>query len=231
MIRILGKKKVAKRIFWVLAIIIIPSFVIWGVGTQMRSSRETFAAKVNRQAISRDNYYNSLQKTLDQYRQSFNSEPAENSAEMEKIKKSVLEDLIRQTVISQEIKRRHIKVTDKELLDVVRADPSFRDEKGNFDERRFQETAAGMPDEEWITIEDNLRKNLSLRKLQNLVGSEEQVKVTDQDMVDYRKKYSLTPDSVKDEDLRKVILNQKANESFENWYQQLRKKARVEIYI
>ena len=231
MIRILGKKKVAKRIFWGLAIVIIPSFVIWGVGTQMQSSRTTFAAKVNRQTISRDDYYNHLQEILSQYRQFSKQEPAENSTEMEKIKKSVLEDLIRQTVISQEIKRRHIKVTDKELLDVVRADPSFRDEKGNFDERRFQQTVAGMPDEEWIKVEDNLRKNLSFRKLQNLVGSEAQIKVTDQDMVDYRKKYSLAPDVVKDEDLRKAIFSQKANEAFENWYQQLRKKARVEIYI
>jgi len=231
MIRILGKKKVAKRIFWVLAIVIIPSFVIWGVGTQMRSSHEIFAAKVNRQAISRDDYYNHLQEILEQYRQFSKQEPAENSAEMEKIKKDALEDLIRQAVISREIKRRRIKVTDQELLSVVRGDPSFRDEKGNFDERRFQETVAGMPDEEWIKIEDNLRKNLSLRKLQNLVGSEGQVKVTDQDLIDYRKKYSLAPDVIKDEDLRKAIFSQKANEAFENWYQQLRKKARVEIYI
>ncbi|MBU2496076.1 MAG: SurA N-terminal domain-containing protein [Candidatus Omnitrophota bacterium] len=231
MIRILGKKKVAKRIFWGLAIVIIPSFVIWGVGTEMQSARKTFAAKVNRQVISQDDYYNRLQEILNQYRQFFKQEPAENSAEMEKIKKSVLEDLIRQAVISREIKRRRIKVTDQELLDVVRGDPSFRDEKGNFDERRFQETVAGMPDEEWIKIEDNLRKNLSLRKLQNLVGSEGQVKVTDQDLIDYRKKYSLAPDIVKDEDLRKAIFGQKANEAFENWYQQLRKRARVEIYI
>jgi len=113
----------------------------------------------------------------------------------------------------------------------VRGDPSFKDEKGNFDERRFQETVVGMPDEEWLKIEDNLRKNLSFRKIQNLVGSEVQVKVTDQDLIDYRKKYSLASDSVNDEDLRKVIFGQKANEAFENWYQQLRKKARVEIYI
>ena len=231
MIRILGKKKVAKRIFWGLAIVIIPSFVIWGVGTQMQSSRTTFAAKVNRQIISRDDYYNRLQAIRDQYRQFSKQEPAENSAEMEKIKKAALEDLIRQIVISQEIKRRHIKVTDQEILSAVRGDPSFKDEKGNFDERRFQATVAGMPDEEWIKIEDNLRKNLSLRKLQNLVGSELQVKVTDQDMVDYRKTYSLAPDVVKDEDLRKAILSQKTSESFENWYQQLRKKAKVETYI
>jgi len=231
MIRILGKKKVAKRIFWGLAIVIIPSFVIWGVGTQMQSSREIFAAKVNRQTISRDDYYNRLQKRLDVNRQLSKQEPAEKSAEMEKIKKAALEDLIRQIVISQEIKRRHIKVTDQELLAAVRGDPSFKDEKGNFDERRFQETVVGMPDEEWLKIEDNLRKNLSFRKIQNLVGSEVQVKVTDQDLIDYRKKYSLASDSVNDEDLRKVIFGQKANEAFENWYQQLRKKARVEIYI
>ncbi|MFH2068509.1 MAG: SurA N-terminal domain-containing protein [Candidatus Omnitrophota bacterium] len=231
MIRILGKKKVAKRIFWGLAIVIIPSFVIWGVGTEMQSARKTFAAKVNRQAISQDDFHNRLYDVLSQYRQFSNSEPDEDSAEMEKIKKAVLEDLVRQALIFQEIKRRRIKVTDKELLGLVRADPSFRDEKGDFDERRFQEMVAGMPDEEWIKIEDNLRKNLSLQKLQNLVVSEAQVKVTEQELADYRKKYSLTLDTVKDEDLRKVILNQKTREFFESWYQQLREKARVEIYI
>lgn len=231
MIRILGKKKVAKRIFWGLAIVIIPSFVIWGVGTQVRSSREIYAAKVNRQAISRDDYYRRLQERLDIYRQLSKPEPAENSAEMEKIKKDALEDLIRQDLISQEIRRRHIKVTDQELLSVVRQDPSFRDEKGNFDEKRFQEIVTSMPDEEWLKIEDDLRKNLSFRKLQNLVGSEAQIKVTDQDLTDYRKKYALAPEIVSDENLRKLILNQKTGEFFENWYQQLRKKAKVETYL
>jgi peptidyl-prolyl cis-trans isomerase D len=230
MIRILGKKKVAKRIFWGLAIVIIPSFVIWGVGTQMQSTHETFAAKVNRQVISRDDFSNRLQDILEQYRQSFKQEPVENSAEMGKIKKAALEDLIRETVISREITRRRIKVTDQELLAVVRQNPSFKDEKGNFDERRFQETVARMSDEEWLKIEDDLRKDLSFQKLQNLVGSEAQVKVTDQDMVDYRKKYSLPP-KVKDEDLRKAIFTQKANEAFENWYQQIRQKVKVESYI
>jgi len=231
MIRILGKKKVAKRIFWGLAIVIIPSFVIWGVGSEMQSARKTFAAKVNRQAISQDDFYNRLYDVLSQYRQFSKEEPAENSPEMEKIKKAVLEDMIRQAVISREIKRRRIRVTDQELLDVVRQDPSFRDEKGNFDERRFQGTVAAMPEEEWLKIENGLRENLAFRKLQNLVSNEGQVKVTGQDLADYRKKYALAPDVVKDEDLRKVILSQKAGEFFENWYQQLRKKARVEIYI
>ena len=231
MIRILGKKKVAKRIFWGLAIVIIPSFVIWGVGTEMQSARKTFAAKVNRRAISQDDFHNRLYDVLTQYRQFSKQEPVENSPEMEKIKKAVMEDLIRKIIISQEIKRRHIRVTDKELLAAVRTDPAFRDEKGNFNERRFQEIVASMPDEEWIKIESNLRENLSFRKLQNLVSGEGQIKVTNQDLADYRKKYSLTPETVKDEDLRKVILNQKAGEFFENWYQQVRKKSRVEIYI
>jgi hypothetical protein len=231
MIRILGKKKVAKRIFWVLAIVIIPSFVVWGVGTQIQNTQATLAAKVNRQVISRDDYNTHLQAILEQYRQSFKQEPDEKSAEMENIKKAALEDLIRQAVISQEIKRHRIKVTDQELLSVVRQDPSFKNEKGNFDERRFQETGASMPDEKWLEIEDSIRKNLSLRKLQELVGSETQIKVTDQEVSEYRKKYSLAPNTVKDEDLRKVIFNQKAGAAFENWYQQLRKKARIVTYI
>ena len=231
MIRILGKKRVQKKIFWGLAVVIIPSFVIWGVGTQMRSSHETFAAKVNRQAISRDDYGNHFREILEQYRKFSKQEPAEKSAEMENIKKAALEDLIRQILISQEIKRRHIKVTDKELLAVVQNNPSFKDEKGNFDERRFQDMMLRIPDEELVKEEDAFRKNMSLQKLQNLVGSEAQIKVTDQDMVDYRKKYSLAPDVVKDEDLRKAIFGQKASEAFENWYQQLREKAKVEIYI
>lgn len=231
MIRILGKKKVAKRIFWGLAIVIIPSFVIWGVGTEMQSAKKISAAKVNRKIISQDDYYNRLHDVLTQYRQFSRQELVENSPEMEKIKKAVLEDMIRQTLISQEIRRRHIRVTDKELLDAVRNDPAFRDEKGNFDERRFQEVVAGMPEEEWIKIENGLRENISFRKLQNLVGGEGQVKVTGQDLADYRKKYSLTTETVSDEDLRKVILNQKAGEFFENWYQQVRQKSRVKIYI
>ena len=147
---------------------------------------------------------------------------------MEKIKQAALEGLIRQTLIFQEIKRRHIKVTDQDIEAAVRS--NFRDEKGTIDERRYRETVAGMSEEELLKIEDDLRRTLAFRKLQNLVVSEAQIKVTDQDLVEYQKKYSPKQD-VKDDILRRFIFNQKAMESFENWYRQLRERARVEIYI
>ncbi|PIP15886.1 MAG: hypothetical protein COX46_04805, partial [bacterium (Candidatus Ratteibacteria) CG23_combo_of_CG06-09_8_20_14_all_48_7] len=82
MIRILGKKKVAKRIFFGLAVVIIPSFIVWGVGTEIRGMNENLAVKVNRQGISKNVYYQQLDTFLAQYRNFLGQEPPENSPEM-----------------------------------------------------------------------------------------------------------------------------------------------------
>ena len=230
MIRILGKKKVARRIFWVLAIVVIPSFIIWGVGTEIRGAKESLAAKVNREKITRDEYYGHLQDILKQYRQFSGGDPAEKSEEMKKIEKDVLEGLIRQEIFFQEASRRRIRVSDQEILAAIKQDPSFRDEKGRFDERRFREMVAIIPEEEWMKIEESIRQRLILRKMQNVIISEAQIKVTEEELAAYRKKFNLKQD-VKDDFLRQLILAQKGNETFENWYKQVRAKAKIEIYL
>jgi hypothetical protein len=141
-----------------------------------------------------------------------------------------LEALIRQTLLSQEIRRRHVRVSDQEILAAVKKNPSFSDEKGNFDERRFQEMAAGIPDEKWVEMESDVRQALLLGKLQNLVVSEAKINVTDQEVAEARTKYSLKPD-VKDDAIRRSIVMQKASDAFENWYKQVRAKAKITIYI
>jgi len=230
MIRILGKKKVAKKIFLALSVIIIPSFLIWGVGMELRSSRDTTAARVNRHAITRDAYYKHLNEILDQYRSLMENEPEENSPEMAKIKQAALEDLVREKILDQEISRRRIRVTDQEILAAVKSDPSFKNEQGVFDEKRFQETISRLPEAEWLKIEDSIRQSVRMRKLQNLVTTEAQLKITDQEIQAYRKTQALKP-GIPDDLIRQALQAQKSAEFFQKWYQNVRKSARVETLI
>ncbi len=232
MIKILGKKKVAKRIFWALAVVVIPSFIIWGVGSEIRGAKESLVARVNREGITRERYYTYLQDILKRHRQLLGTEPAENSEEMRRIEKEALEDLIRQVLLLQEAKRRRIRVSNQEILMAVKADPSFRNEKGEFDEKRFQELVSAIPEDEWLKIEENIRQNLILRKLMKSVVNEAQIKITDQEIADYRKRFNLKTSQVKDDFLRQLILAQKRDRAFEDWYKNsLRAKARIEIYL
>ncbi|MFH0795661.1 MAG: SurA N-terminal domain-containing protein [Candidatus Omnitrophota bacterium] len=230
MIRILGKKKVAKRIFFGLAVVIVPSFLVWGVGTEIRGMNENLAVKVNRQGIPKDVYYKQLDNVLSQYRKILGQEPADNSPEMESIKKEVLDGLVRQTILFQESRRRHIRVTDKDILEAIKNDPNFRDEKGVFDENRFQQIVARIPENEWLEIEGNLRKSLTLQKLRNLVVSEARINVTEQDLTDFRKTQK-DSEKATDDALRQMMFSQKASGVLEAWYQKTRAKAKVKFYI
>lgn len=230
MIRILGKKKVAKRIFFGLAVVIVPSFLVWGVGTEIRGMNENLAVKVNRHGISKNAYYQQLDTFLSQYRNFLGQEPAENSPEMGNIKKEVLDGLVRQAILFQEARRRHIRVTDQDILAAVKSDPAFRNEKGVFDENRFQQIVTRIPETQWLKIEDNLRKSLTLQKLRNLVVSEAQINVTGQDLIDFRKAQKVS-EKANDDALRQMVFSQKASTAFETWYQKTRAKAKVKTYI
>ena len=230
MIRILGKKKVAKRIFFGLAVVIIPSFIVWGVGTEIRGMNENLAVKVNRQGISKNVYYQQLDTFLAQYRNFLGQEPPENSPEMGNIKKEILDGLVRQAILFQEARRRHIRVTDQEILAAIKNDPSFRNETGVFDENRFQQIVARIPETQWLEIEGNLRKSLTLQKLRNLVVSETQINVTGQDLTDFRKAQKVS-EKTNDDALRQLVFSQKASAAFETWYQKTRAKVKVKTYI
>lgn len=222
------KKKNMKIILWAVAILIIPGFLIWGVGVSDSGKKAYCAAVVNREAITIREYYQNVGAVEKKYREIFGDKASEFLKGMN-IEQGVLENMIRERILLQHAKRRRIRVLNSEIVEVIKSDPSFRNEDGKFDERKFKEIISYYPTEELRKIEDDIKKNLIIEKLKELVISEGGVAVSDDEVAQYIKNNQIK--NVESESIRRTLLWQKREQYFNNWYSDLRKKSKVKIYL
>lgn len=229
MIRMLGKKKVATRIFWVLAVLIIPSFVLWGVGEGLRSGRRNIVAQVNRETITRREYQRHLQNLLEQRRR-FADEPLEaGSPEFAALEERALEELIEQKLLFQQARRRGIRVGDEEIIARVRQDPAFRDDEGVFDQQRFDEMVRFVPEDQWLEYEEEVRRSLILRRLHEEVTGAADTGVTDEALAAAREEFGFSED-VSDEIVGQFAAYQAQQQAYEDWLAAVRERARIRIF-
>lgn len=94
--------------------------------------------------------------------------------------------MIQQTLVEQEIKKRHITVSDKEIVEAIRTQPIQQimqspdlQTNGKFDYNKYLQALAD-PNRDWTALETYYRSDLPKQKLQTLVISS--AKVTDADV-------------------------------------------------
>lgn len=225
--KFLRKKKNVRIVLWIITILIIPGFFLWGVGVE-RSKQSYYAAIVNRQPITLREFYQELGKIEEKYREIFGDKYAEIREKLE-IEKGVLESMIREKLLLSEARKRRIKVFKNEIVEVVKSDPAFKNEKGEFDPQKFKTIMEKISDQELRKIEEQIKKDLLIQKLKEQVISETNIQVSDSEVDEYIKKTS--GQNVDKENIRKILLWQKREKYFDNWYSNLRKKAKVIIYV
>src|SRR5208337_4844624 len=106
------------RFFYVLFIIVILSFIFWGVGTVDKSSAPS-VAEIGNEKITAEEYwraYDQMRTTLrETYKDQFNDEMEKKL----KLKEVVLNSLIADRVLALAARDLGVTVTDEELQDVV----------------------------------------------------------------------------------------------------------------
>jgi len=222
------KKKNMKIILWAIAILIIPGFLIWGVGIGGRDEGRYYAAVVNREKITLREYYKSLEEVESKYREIFGEKASELFKNMN-IEQGILESMIRDRILIQQAKRRRIKVLDSEIVEVIKSDPVFLDEKGKFDEAKYRQIISGYPTEELRKIEDELKVKIMTEKLKELLLSESGGAVSDEEVAQYIKTHQITDKD--NESIRRTLLWQKREQFFNQWYAETRKNSKVKIYL
>src|SRR5208337_2944350 len=112
------------RFFYVLFIIVILSFIFWGVGTVDKSGAPS-VAEIGKEKISVEEYWRAYDqmraKMKNIYKEAFNDE-------MEKkmnMKEFVLNGMIAEKVILAAAGNIGLTVTDHELQDVITHEPAF----------------------------------------------------------------------------------------------------------
>jgi hypothetical protein len=225
--KFLRKRKNVKIILWIITILIIPGFFFWGV--QIGGARTSqYAAVINREPITLREFYDRIWKIEEKYKEIFGENYAQIKDKLN-VEENVLDSLIKEKLLLQEARRRRIRVFKNEIVEVFKSDPSFKNEKGQFDEEKYKKIIASYPDEELKKIEDEIKKEILIQKLKDQLLSETNIEVKDQEIEEYSK--NLGDKNVDKENVRRLLLWQKREKYFEDWYKNLKKKSKIIVYV
>ena len=164
MLRILRNKKTAKKVWIVLAIIIIPAFTLWGFGSASRNREDNMpAGRIFGRNVSSLEFKKSLSATKTAAIMQF----GDNFPKVEKylnLESQAWERLI----LLHEAKRRKINISDQEIVDTIQKAPYFQ-RNSVFDDKTYVEILRYVFQLQPRTFEEQMRQNLTLAKLYNQV--------------------------------------------------------------
>jgi parvulin-like peptidyl-prolyl isomerase len=181
MLKKLRNKKTAKKVWIVLAILIVPAFVLWGSGSLMRNREESgYVGIIFGRKISLLEYQDALEATRNQAMMQF----GENFSEMQKslnLQYQAWERLI----LLHEAKKRRINAGDAEVIESIESYP-FLQLKGRFSERIYSEMLRYVFHSQPRIFEEQIRQNLMLSKLYKQVT--EKINISEEEVrKEYRK--------------------------------------------
>jgi peptidyl-prolyl cis-trans isomerase D len=181
MLKFLRNKKTAKKIWIVLAVIIIPAFVFWGFGSALRSKEESgYVGKIFGSSISALEFADSMQAVKNSAIIRF----GDKFDELQKyinLKSQAWDRLI----LLYEAKRRKISSSDREVIELIESYPFFQ-RKGIFDNRIYTEMLKYVFRTQPRAFEEETRENLIIQKLFKDITAK--ITVTDEQVKDEYKK-------------------------------------------
>ena len=202
MIKALRNKKTQKKIWIVLAVIIVPAFVLWGSASLLRNPKEEKSAKykIFGRVIPASEYEDSLLAV----RNLAILQLGDNFAQFQQYL-NLEGQAIERLILLHEAKKRNLTVSDKEVIGYIQGFPLFQN-KGQFDNRTYEYFIQYYFHTQARIFEEQTRKNLLLEKLYATVTKP--VSVSDTEIKEtYRKENeqislhylaALTADFIKD---------------------------------
>jgi len=179
MLKVLRKKKTAKKIWIGLGLIIIPAFVFWGLGSAVSSKKESvYAGRIFGRNITTLEY----QDALDAARVNATMRFGDNLSEIKKHLNLESEAWDR-LILLFEAKRRKISASDREVIEAIENSPLFQ-RRGQFDNKLYAETLQYVLRVHPRAFEEQTRQDIMLMKLYKQVT--EKVELTDEQL---RKEY------------------------------------------
>ena len=145
---------------------IVVVFTFWGVGS-FRSQRLDIMARVNGQKILVEDYQKAYNNTVERLRKRYGGSLPESILKQMNLKQRILDQLIDSALIEQEARKMGVMVTDKEIQQIILGVPAFR-QGGAFNDRLYKMALrnAGLKP---VDFEQNVRKDMYLRKVQSLI--------------------------------------------------------------
>jgi peptidyl-prolyl cis-trans isomerase D len=124
-------------IAWVIVVIIIIPFALFGLDQFTSGDRIEVAAKVNGEPIQSNEFARALENVKRQYQESF-GDMYTNLVQEDKLRQQVLDDLIQRSAIDQQMQKEGFGMSDQLLAQVIQSQQMFQD-KGVFSVQRYDE--------------------------------------------------------------------------------------------
>jgi len=170
-----------KKILWVVVIaFVISIFAIWGMnlkGPSTKNRDRSILGSVDGVNITRQTYINTLNQLYAQLRESRGEDYEPTSSERKLLQEQAWETVIRDILISKEIEKLKISITDDELISFLKTNPHpslrkvFKKENGDFDYQAYIK-ALSDPSIDWTELENWGRSLLPQLKLQIYLAAE-----------------------------------------------------------
>jgi len=125
------------KYFYVLFVIVILSFVLWGVGTVDKSEKGDIVAEVGKYKITSQDYWQAYDRIFKAYREVYKEKFDEEMQNKLKLKENVLSSLITNKVLLTAARENGVTVSDEELNEAIKNEPAFM-KNGAFDSEVYQ---------------------------------------------------------------------------------------------
>ncbi len=188
MLRLLRKKKVAKRIFYVLAAIIIPAFVIWGSASVINKKNDipNVAGRIFGKNVSYDQFQDAFTAWKAHILLQYGEDAEKNLGALFDPINGAWDRLI----LLHEVHRRGIRTTDKEVVEHIASLP-FLQKNGRFDPQSYELFLKYTLRMDARQFEETARQDISMTKLYEEVTKP--IAVTDdQAREEYKKQHMET---------------------------------------
>lgn len=206
------------RYFYVLFVIVILSFMFWGVGTVDKSPTVS-VAEIGKDKITVEEYWRTYEKMREALREVYKGQLTEEIEKQLRIKETVLNSLIEERVLLISAAEMGIAVTDKELQEAITTDPRFMRD-GVFRKEiyfRTLELNRLTPD----MFESAARQQLTLLKMRRLIAS-----VVDLNPLDVK---GLSGDDKKARETMQALLTAKRDIAVKSYVDSMKKRMNVKV--
>jgi peptidyl-prolyl cis-trans isomerase D len=155
-----------RALFFVLMVLIIPSFVLFGIDGFRRLGEDANpVAMIDGKKITQAEFDAAHRRNIDRMRQMFGENFDLKLADTPEAKKATLEELLRERTLQKMLRDNHLTITDQKLRDTIINDPALARLKrpdGSFDVEGYKQflAAQGLTAE---MLEQRMRDGLSLQ--------------------------------------------------------------------
>lgn len=206
------------RFFYVLFIIVILSFIFWGVGSVDKSGPPG-VAEIGSEKITAEEYWRAFEQTRTALREMYKDQYTEEMEKNMKLKEVVLNSLIAEKVLLIAAGDLGVRVSDKELQDVITHEPSFM--RDGIFRRDIYFRMLQLQRQTPEMFENSLRQQLVSAKMRQLIWASVDINPADLQNVSGDEK-------TVNEKLQAIIMNNR-NAAFASYIDGVRQRMHIKI--